>query len=167
MKNIKFIVLGAIAAGFVLTGCGQKDPTLNLAPKECVVSGLEAPLWVCGNLDDLNAGDKLYSTGSAKLSELGREFSRKQALASARANLADAINADVISQVQEEAKERQIDDNVAVERMSEQAVKQLSNETLQNTAQASSWEDTVGKELYVLVSIPKSSIKVKVKELRP
>lgn len=157
MKLTK-IILPVAAAALLFVGCGSKDPEANLAPEECIVSGLEAPLWVCGNLDSLSKGDKKYASASAPMSKLGREFTRKQALAKARANMADDLKSDVISQVQEEASERQIDDNVTVNRVSEQAIRQISSLTLKGTSQVSSWEDTVAKDLYVLIAIPKANI---------
>lgn len=157
MKLTKIIVPVALAT-FLFVGCGKKDPEANLAPEKCVISGAEAPLWVCGNLDNLSKGDKKYASASAPTSKLGREFVRKQALAKARANLADDLQSEVISQVQEEASERQIDDTTMVNRVSEQAVKQIANMTLKGTSQVSSWEDPTTKELYVLIAIPKSNI---------
>ncbi|OCL82848.1 LPP20 family lipoprotein [Arcobacter porcinus] len=163
MKLTK-ILLPMAAAAFLFVGCGTKDPEANLAPEKCEISGVEAPLWVCGNLDSISKGDKKYASASAPMSKLGREFSRKQALSKARANMAEDLKSDVISQVQEEAAERQIDDNVTVNRISEQVTKQIAALTLKGTSQASSWEDKVGKELYVLISIPKANIDTEIEK---
>jgi len=88
-----------IVAVVIFTGCSSKDPGTELVTvfDSCVIEGVEAPKWVCGDATAQNI-NQLFDVGVATISKLGTGFTQKEAAAEGNIKLQ--------AQVEELAKEK-------------------------------------------------------------
>lgn len=148
--------LTILAAGVLLfTGCGSKNPDPDQLKSECTIGGQEAPRWACG----LHHDDRYYAAvGTAKVGKLGFGFARKEALADARANLAQQVALDVKARTTQFARSTGVGDDETVERVVENVSKQVARVTLHDSQQAAYWENPADGSIYLLVKVDKDKV---------
>ncbi|WP_456451532.1 LPP20 family lipoprotein [Hydrogenimonas sp.] len=150
-----------MAAVTAMTGCGSKNPDPDGLQSECTVEGQAAPRWVCG----LHHDDAEYAAvGMAKKSKLGFGFMREEALADARANLAQQAALDVKARTTKFARSTGVGDAETVERVVETVTKQVSRVTLHDARQAAYWENPANGDVYLLVKVAKDKLYETAKE---
>ncbi len=153
MDNRVLFLLVLFCCGVTLTGCSSSADKPNLVEGPCQ-GRTSVPLWVCGGHQE---ADRYVAVGSAPLSKLGYHFTRKEALANARAALAEQIQVAVKSKV--ESYQRSIDAEAEVaERVVTQVNRQVSEMVLRDTQQISYWEDLEQKTVHLLIGMSKDLV---------
>ncbi len=89
------IYLSLIISIFIMfTGCSSQEPVAKekvvTVFDSCVIEGVEAPRWVCGNETAQNI-EQLHDVGSAKISKLGVGFTQREAAFEGRKKLQEQI----------------------------------------------------------------------------
>lgn len=155
----KYLSSVAFSAALVLTvtGCSDKQPEPNF---KCTIDGTQAPEWVCGNSTVEGA---ITAVGSAPLSKLGQGFSRREALANGRSNLAQQIETLVKDKVELFTRSTGVADSEVADKVSTQVSKQVAKVTLKGSKQTKFWQQPDTKEIYILVSVPEASMNEEVK----
>lgn len=138
----------------IFISCSSKNEQ-NIEIPDCVIAGLKAPSWACGTYHEDN---KLLAVGSAPMSKLGLDFTRKEAIANARASLSQQIELEVKSKVETYMNTAGLKENESVQKVTTMVSKQTSNITLRESKQLSFWENINDNYLYVLIGIEKSNI---------
>lgn len=162
MKLIGKTVLFSLGAAMLIgiTGCSSKEEVKPEEPvAECVVEGAKAPEWVCGSSD---VPGYYTSVGGAPFSKLGLSFSRREALANGRSNLAQQIESEVKDKVATFAQSTGVGDNEVADKVSTQVSKQVAKVTLKGSKQIKYWQ-APSKEIYLLVAVPQSTVNQEVK----
>ncbi|MEA3374059.1 MAG: LPP20 family lipoprotein [Campylobacterota bacterium] len=146
-----------------LTGCSSKDTKLaeEEADFRCRIDNALAPEWACGNAMTEGA---ITAVGSAPLSKAGQGFSRREALANGRSNLAQQIETLVKDKVETFARSTGVSADEVVDKVSTQVSKQVAKVTLKGSKQIKFWQQPTTKELYVLVGVPEGSVNEAAKE---
>lgn len=151
-STIFLVVLSSI----LFVSCSSKNEDINeIAVTECTIAGAKAPLWACGNYSEDN---RFVAVGSAPMSKLGHDFSRREALANARTNLVNDIELEVKNKVESYMNSTGIKENESIEKVVTMVSKQTSSKTLKESKQISSWENPNDNFIYILVAIPKGNI---------
>lgn len=153
--------LSAVAFSTVLmlsvTGCGDKEPEPDF---KCKIDGALAPEWACGNTGVEGA---ITAVGSAPLSKLGQGFSRREALANGRSNLAQQIQTLVKDKVESFTRSTGVGGDEVADKVSTQVSKQVAKVSLQGSKQVKYWQQPENKDIYILVSVPEASMNEEVK----
>ena len=154
---MKKVILSASIMGLLfVSGCSDKEIVVKEHKKmyECSINGEEAPKWVCGNVNpDKN---EILDSGSAKMSKGGFEFTKRNALASARSNMAQQISTLVKDKVAKYMGSTGIGDQETIDTTSEQVSKQVAKVMLNGSRQINLWQNET--DVFVLVSMDKSGI---------
>ena len=155
----KYLNTAAFCAALMLsvTGCNDKTPEPNFA---CTIDGSRAPEWVCGNSGVEGA---ITAVGSAPLSKLGQGFSRREALANGRSNLAQQIETLVKDKVELFTRSTGVGGAEVADKVSTQVSKQVAKVTLKGSKQVKYWQQPDTKDIYLLVSVPEASMNAEVK----
>ena len=165
-KNLGTIII-ATALMASLTGCGDKSP--NLAQEEadfrCRIDGQLAPEWTCGNSDpsDSAQAGKITAVGSAPFSKLGQGFSRREALANGRSNLAQQIQTTVKDKVELFTRATGVGGAEVADKVSTQVSKQVAKVTLNGSKQINFWQNATNNSIYVLVGVSEDTLNQEVK----
>ena len=154
MKRVVISLLAVVA--LLNVGCSSKNE-LTISQEACEIEDVTAPKWVCG-LDIEESSEALYSVGSAPLSELGQGFSRKEALADARGNLAQQVEVLVKDKVERFNRSTHIATGEVADKVALHVSKQVAKVTLSGSKAKAYWQHPKTKELYVLVSVPLEGI---------
>ena len=99
----------------------------------------------------------IAGVGSSKITELGFDFARKEAMANARADLARQIGIKVNSTLKSYTAKAGVGDNAAVDKMVEEIYEDIVTQDLFNSRITEAWENPQG-ELYVLMVIDNEDI---------
>lgn len=159
MRNLTIATLAA-ATLILGAGCSSKEEALVTPDAECMIEGHEAPVWVCGG----NTMEGHYvAVGSAPLSNLGQSFSRREAMANARSNLAQQIQTEVKDKVETFARSTGVGGSEVADKVSTQVSKQVARVTLGGSKQLKYWE-APSNEIYLLVGVPMDQVNQNVKE---
>lgn len=150
-------VLLPVSVVMMFSACSTMQDRIkeDLEPKECTIAGVKAPFWACGNY---NESDRYLAVGSAPISKLGYDFTRKDALTNARANLVNEIEVEVKAKTESYMRSTGISDTESIERVVSIVSRQTSSMVLNDSTQINSWENPNDKFLYLLVATPKSSV---------
>jgi len=94
--NIIYFSLMAIFVS-VFMGCSSQEPLtdeehITTVFDSCVIQGVEAPKWVCGDATAQNV-NQLFDVGSATISKLGTGFTQKEAFSDGKINLQKQVEA--------------------------------------------------------------------------
>jgi len=155
MKLQKLLIGSVAAFMIILTGCNDAQPKPNTpASSECIVEGIEAPNWVCGI--DNQAKDYFLDVGIAQMSNGGFGFTRREALANARSNLAQQIQTLVKDKVENFTRSTGIGTTESIDKVSTQVSKQVAKVTMNGSVQKAFWQTP--NNIYVLVSMPKENV---------
>lgn len=141
------------------TACSSKKEEVVQVPKkmevECVISGENAPAWVCGGYEEKA---RYVAVGSAPFSKLGHNFSRNEALMNARTNLVNQLQIEIKNKAESYMRSSGLKENEMVEKVVTQVTKQTANMTLKNSKQISYWQSAKDNTIYLLIAIDKSSL---------
>ena len=152
----KIVLSTVVLTALTFTACSNKEPEVKEYKKmyECTINGQEAPKWVCGNVNPDK--DEILDSGSAKMSKGGFEFTKRNALASARSNMAQQISTLVKDKVAKYMGSTGIGDQETIDTTSEQVSKQVSKVMLNGSRQINLWQNET--DVFVLISMNKSDI---------
>lgn len=165
----KILVSSTLAALMAISfsGCSDKEAAAEPAKKpvaisECTIDKADAPKWACGIVEGY---DEMYtSTGTAKMSKAGAGFTRKNALADGRSNLAQQIETLVKDKVERFTRSTGIAENETVDTVSTQVSKQVAKVTLNGSKQLAYWQHPENDDIYLLVGVTKESVNTSAKE---
>lgn len=157
MKKIHTYLFVSLSI-FTLFGCSSKEEIAkpNSLEGSCIIAGEDAPSWACGTYAN---NENYYAVGSAPISKLGHNFTRTEALANGRSNLAQQIELDVRTKVESYMRSSGIKDAELGEKVVTQVSRQLSDLTLRGSRQVSYWENKGDNSIYLLLSVSKASTK--------
>jgi hypothetical protein len=148
VKNIKIMAMAAVVAG-LLSGCvDQPKPAQDEGDFRCKQDGVLAPKWTC---NPQNYEGAIVGLGSAPISKAGANFTRNNAMAAARNDLAFQIETQVKAKVENFVRGTGVGDQEVVDSVSTQVSKQLANTTLNGSKQLETWSSQ--KTSYILVGI--------------
>ena len=150
-----------MAGVLLFTGCSDKDPEVASEDFECRIAGSLAPTWACGSSD---IDGYVTAVGSAPLSKIGHGFSRREALANGRSNLAQQIETTVKDKVETFARSTGIGGDEVADKVSTQVSKQVAKSTLKGSKQIKYWENPSNNDIYLLVSISQDELNNEIKE---
>lgn len=138
-----------------LIGCSSEMHKPDLVEGgECLIHGEQAPLWACGGYMEAN---RYLGVGSAPLSKLGYDFSRKEAATNARADIAQQIEAQIKSKLDSYQRSTGADEMTA-ERVVTQVARQTSELTLNDSQQVSYWQHPETEVIFLLLGIDKATV---------
>lgn len=144
-----------VSLGF--TACSSDpEPEKPMPIKECVIDLEEAPVWACGIVNGYE--DMYTATGTAKMSKAGAGFTRKNAMADGRANLAQQIQVEVKSKITQFAATTGIGKDESVDSAITQVSKQVAKVTLNGSKQLAYWQHPKNNDIYVLMGVSKDSV---------
>jgi len=127
----------------IITACSKVDYSQNEKYPEWVTS----PTYENG----------IAGVGSAKITELGFDFARKEAMASARADLARQIGIKINSTFKSYIARSGVDENSAVDRVVEEVYNDVVSEEISGSRLEKSWESPTG-EFFVLMVVDNENI---------
>ncbi len=155
------LLAGLLAVTF--TGCADKDPGLSEeeADFRCRIDTVLAPEWACGNAMMEGA---ITAVGSAPLSKLGQGFSRREAMANGRSNLAQQIQTLVKDKVETFTRSTGVGGAEVADKVSTQVSKQVAKVTLNGSKQMKFWQHPDNKELYVLMGVSENDLNKEIKD---
>ncbi|NPA59439.1 MAG: hypothetical protein GXO30_03070 [Epsilonproteobacteria bacterium] len=166
IKSLSSIaLLGLITAS--ITGCSETPPTPP-TPKEvmkqeadfrCKQEGTLAPKWTCIPMVE----DGYAGVGIAQKSAAGMGFMRRVALANGRSDLAQQIKTQVKDKVETFTRSTGVGSSEVVDQVNMAVSKQVAKVDLKGSKAIDAWVAPSGT-LYLLVTVPQSSINKKVKE---
>ncbi len=143
------------------TGCSSKDAVVPPAGAMCRAEGVEAPQWLC---NAQNSFSHAYTAvGSAPMSKFGSSFSRREALAKARSELAGKIRADVAEKVVRLLQSADAGDAGEIRPKANRIAQRTLRTVMGTSAQMTSWESP-SKTLYVLAGLPEAEVNGAVRE---
>lgn len=151
----KVVVLTAMLI-FALTFLGGCASTKDVMDDEFG----DAPSWVLDGGSSVEEG--AAAVGSAKISKAGMNFTRTEAMAYARDELAKQLGVKVKNMVKNFTQTTGIGDAETVDKVSSQVSTQVTKETISGSRQKEMWISP-SKDLYVLVFIDNETLKTSVK----
>ncbi len=162
MKKTLGSIFLATALVATFTGCGDKQPSPaeEEADFRCRIDGQLAPEWTCGNS---GLDGAITAVGSAPLSKLGQGFSRREALANGRSNLAQQIQTLVKDKVETFTRSTGVGGDEVADKVSTQVSKQVAKVTLNGSKQMKYWQNPSTKSIYLLVGVSEESLNQEVK----
>jgi len=155
MLNKKNILSTLLISSIIIisSGCSEKKLKINeYEIGECIINNQKAPKWVCGSVNTNN--NKIYSVGSASMTDAGFNYTRNLALASARNILALQLKSEIKTKVEKYVNVTGIGDNTTIDKVTTQVSKQIAKVTLKDTKQINLWQGK--KELFVLIEMDKN-----------
>jgi len=154
----KFIGSLAVAATLAatFTGCSSKEAEPEDVSFHCEQEGVRAPEWTCN--PDTGLEGSITELGSAPYSKLGAGFSRREALANARSNLAQQIESLVKDKVETFARSTGVGGSEVADKVSTQVSKQVAKISLKGSKQLNFWQHPTNKTIYVLVGISEDTM---------
>ena len=155
MKKVS-LSIAVITVLMLGTGCSTKEPIIA-QNQECVIDGVSAPTWTCG----ADYKDQLTAVGIAPKSALGIGFTRREAQADGRSNLAQQIQTLVKDKVERFARSTGINGNEVADKVSTQVSKQVAKQMLSGSKQVKLWSSAT--DVYVLMVITEDSMNTEVK----
>ena len=157
----KMLTSAALAALLVagFTGCSKEAKPED--DFRCKIDNVLAPEWACGSAGVEGA---VTAVGSAPLSKLGQGFSRREAMANGRSNLAQQIQTLVKDKVETFARSTGVGGSEVADKVSTQVSKQVAKVTLNGSKQMKFWQHPTNKDIHVLVGVSENSLNQEVKE---
>lgn len=156
MKKI-YILLAMLALIFV-TGCSNKEEKQEVEKKVVSEELSDYPDWYINPTFE----DGLAAVGSAKIGAGGLSFARQEAMADARAQLAQSIEVKVNTMFKSYVNTVGLGGEDGLEKVATSVSKQVASQTLKGSRQEQL--DRVGDELLILVVIPNESLRDETKK---
>jgi len=161
MKNfVGSLALAAILAA-TFTGCGGKATPEEETSFRCEQDGVHAPKWTC--MPDSGMEGAITDLGSAPYSKLGAGFTRREALANARSNLAQQIEALVKDKVETFTRSTGVGGREVADKVSTQVSKQTAKVSLKGSKQLEFWQHPTNKTMYILVGMNENAMNEEIK----
>lgn len=165
MKMITKAMLLSLSTMAVLglTGCGGSEPQAAVqeeADFRCHKEGALAPEWTCTPVIEGSYAD----VGSAPMSAAGEGFSRREALAGARSNLAQQIETKVKDKVETFTRSTGMAGSETVDKVTTAVSKQVAQVTLQGSKQMKYWQNPKTSTIYVMVAVPEGTVNESAKQ---
>ena len=154
MKKLFGWMTMLIFALVFIGGCASSKDTVGEDEFE------DAPSWVLDGGSSIDDG--AAAVGSAKISKAGMNFTRTEALAYGRDELAKQLGVKVKNMVKNFTQTTGIGDDETVDKVSSQVSTQVTKETISGSRQKEMWISP-SKDLYVLVFIDNETLKTAVK----
>jgi len=155
MKKHLFYATAVSLAALLLSGCGAEpkpaEPTF-----ECTIDNTRAPEWACGNYGDMPG--MVVAVGTAKMSKMGPGFSRREAMANGRSNLAQQIQTLVKDKVETFARSTGAGADEVADKVSTQVSKQVAKVSLSGSKQLKYWQHPANKDIYLLMGVSEKGI---------
>ena len=149
-----------LLVGLGFTACSSdpqpKPDEKPIAISECVIDQADAPKWACGIINGYD--DMFTATGTAKMSKAGAGFSRKNAMADGRSNLAHQIEVEVKAKITQFAATTGIGEDETVDSAITQVSKQVAKVTLNGSKQLAYWQHPKNSDIYVLMGVSKEGV---------
>lgn len=166
MKKTVGTIFLSTALAFTFSGCAQDPKPATKSAQEqadfrCRIDSILAPEWACGNAGVEGA---VTAVGSAPLSKLGQGFSRREAMANARSNLAQQIETLVKDKVTTFARSTGVGGDEVADKVSAQVSKQVAKVTLTGSKQMKYWQNPANSDIYVLVGVSENSLNKEIKD---
>jgi len=152
MKKLFVLLTVLVFALVFIGGCASTPSTVDEYE--------DAPSWVLDGGSSVEEGSA--AVGSAKISKAGMNFTRTEALAYARDELAKQLGVKVKNMVKNFTQSTGIGDDETVDKVSSQVSTQVTKETISGSRQKDIWISP-SKDLYVLVYIDSETLKASVK----
>jgi len=152
MKKLFVLLIVLVFALVFIGGCASTPSTVDEYE--------DAPSWVLDGGSSVEEGSA--AVGSAKISKAGMNFTRTEALAYARDELAKQLGVKVKNMVKNFTQSTGIGDDETVDKVSSQVSTQVTKETISGSRQKDVWISP-SKDLYVLVYIDSETLKASVK----
>lgn len=149
MKKTVLSLAVLVAFSMLVVGCESTPKVKGATQSEFA----NAPAWV---LDPTMEGG-LSAVGSAKMSKAGLSFTKTNALANGRDELARQMSVKVKNLVKNFTQSTGIGDDETVDRVSVNVSKQVASQTLQGSKQKATWISP-SNELFVLLVLDPSSV---------
>jgi len=145
----------------IFTGCSSKDveaqkpiPTVF---DTCVIRGVEAPKWVCGDETAQNI-NQLHDVGSATISKLGVGFTQKEALAEGQIKLKTQIEELAHEKIVLFIRKSQIDDEHNIDKLFViKTSKKIATKAISKSRVSEYWKNYYLNQAYAQVVIKKST----------
>lgn len=155
-------LVSILAMILMLFGCsGKSAKSVSHSTETCQIDGVVAPEWVCsGN----GKPEYVADIGSAPYSKQGVGFSRREAMANARSNLVQQIQADVKDKVETFSRSIGIGTSETADKVSTQVSKQVAHMSLSASKQVSFWQNPKTSDVFVLVAVDRKEINSAVRE---
>ncbi|PHR55343.1 MAG: hypothetical protein COA44_10710 [Arcobacter sp.] len=154
-KFIGSLVLAAIVA-VTFIACSSKEAEPETVTFHCEQDGLRAPEWTCNPSTGLEGA--ITELGSAPYSKLGSGFTRREALANARSNLAQQIATLVKDKVETFARSTGVGGSEVADKVSTQVSKQVAKVSLKGSKQLEFWQHPKTKTIFILVGINENTM---------
>ncbi|MBE0497976.1 MAG: LPP20 family lipoprotein [Campylobacterales bacterium] len=161
-KSIGSIFLAAAMAA-TFAGCADKAAGVSAEEKadfRCRINNVLAPEWACGNESVEGA---ITAVGSAPMSKLGEGFSRREAIANGRSNLAQQIQTLVKDKVETFSRSTGVGGDEVADKVSTQVSKQVAQVTLNGSKQIKRWQDPTNNDIYVLIGVDEGAMNQEIK----
>lgn len=156
------IISTALALSF--TACSNKTPEPTQDQEQtdfrCRIDSQLAPEWACGNA---TTEGSITAVGSAPLSKLGQGFSRREALANGRSNLAQQIQSLVKDKVTTFSRATGVGGAEVADKVSTQVSNQVAKVSLQGSKQIKFWQNPANSDIYVLVGVSENAMNEEIK----
>lgn len=153
-SSVRRLGFSTLVSFSVLSGCGHVQDKPDLVEGgECMISNEPAPLWACGGYVE---SDRYIGTGSAPLSRLGYDFSRKEAQTNARVDIAQQLESVIKAKLDTYQRSTGADE-ISSERVISQVARQTTEMTLKQTQQISYWQHPETEMIFVLMAVDKSA----------
>ncbi len=163
MKKSLTSILAASLLAVTFVGCGDgPNPSEEEADFRCRKGGVLAPKWVCKPQLGYE-GLEYTDLGSAEPGTLGDSFTRREALAVARTNLAFQMETKVKAKITDWARQTGAGAGQVGDKVVEQVAKQTAEQTLSGSKQIDSWNHPQTDTLYVLVGMSENTVNAAVK----
>lgn len=161
MLNTLISLLIATLLILASTGCSDKTPKVEKTDIRCRIDGSLAPEWACTNIPIKGT---ITAVGSAPLSKLGLGFSKREAMANARSNLAQQIQTLVKTRVKAFSLSSEVGGDEIADNISTEVSKQVAKVTLKGSKQLKFWQNETTKDLYILAGISENDLNKEIKE---
>lgn len=163
----KTLVSSTLAALMAISfsACSDKTPEPEAKPAPmaaCTIDNAEAPTWACGMVEGYEG--MITSVGTAKMSKAGAGFTRRNAMANGRSNLAQQIETQVKDKVETFTRSTGIAENETVDTVATQVSKQVAKVTLNGSKQLAYWQHPANSDIYLLVGVTQESVNQSAKE---
>jgi len=159
---MKRVILTAVAALALFSGCANKSNAPAVSIDECVIDNQKAPIWVCDGGASLKGG--LYAVGSAEPTPLGISFQRKEAMADARDALARRISIKVNNMFKQFQATTGIGKDQTADKATQNVSKQIASQTLNNSKLVGTWISPKGVMFVIIEVANPKQLKAQVKE---
>ncbi|MCJ7765128.1 MAG: LPP20 family lipoprotein, partial [Thiovulaceae bacterium] len=129
---------------------------------ECSIDKAVAPSWACGMVEGYD--DMITSVGTARMSKAGAGFTRRNAMANGRSNLAQQIETVVKDKVETFTRSTGIAESETVDTVATQVSKQVAKVSLNGSKQLAYWQHPGNNDIYLLMGVTKESVNTSAKD---